>query len=92
MLLLHCLDQTRAMWLLSYNDCEEVRRLYWGYHFFRFERPHSMAQRYRPGATFHEILISNYDVSETTQLDFFSANFDYEKRLKECVVPWIVNS
>ncbi len=50
--------------LLSYNDCEEVRRLYDGCRIFPFTRIHSMAQRYDAGREFGELLIGNYDIFE----------------------------
>ncbi|MEE0913539.1 MAG: DNA adenine methylase [Ruminococcus sp.] len=54
----------KGYFLLSYNDCEEVREWYKDCCFYRFTRPHSMAQRYEPGKQFHEILIANYDLEE----------------------------
>ena len=50
--------------LLSYNDCEKVRRLYDGCRMFPFTRIHSMAQRYDAGREFGELLIGNYDIFE----------------------------
>ena len=50
--------------LLSYNDCEEVRRLYDGCRIFPFTRIHSMAQRYDAGRKSGELLIGNYDIFE----------------------------
>lgn len=62
------LDHAQGKWLLSYNDCTEVRRLYWGYEFYSFKRPHAMAQRYGAGKEFPELLIANYDMNERSRL------------------------
>lgn len=86
--------------LLSYNDCPEIRQLYEGYPMFDFTRTHSMAQRYHPGKQFKELLIANYDLYErekakpkqmsifdsTGDLDDGSNSFDYERILKECIL------
>lgn len=80
--------------LLSYNDCPEIRGLYKGFNFFDFKRSHSMAQRYEAGKEFPELLIGNYDLYERqrakpAQLTLFSEqsdDFDYEKILKECII------
>ena len=60
-------DTVAAMqgrFLLSYNDCPEIRQLYEGFPLFDFTRVHSMAQRYEAGKEFKELLIGNYDLSE----------------------------
>ena len=56
-------------------------------------RVHSMAQKYKPGEEFHEIIISNYDMRERErskpyQLNFFDTNQTREvnKIIKENVV------
>ena len=59
-------DTAAAMqgkFLLSYNDCPEIRELYEGFTMFDFSRVHSMAQRYEAGTEFKELLIGNYDLS-----------------------------
>ncbi len=43
------LSQTEGKWLVSYNDCGEIRELYEGYEFFDFKRIHSMVQKYVNG-------------------------------------------
>lgn len=58
------LSQTEGKWLISYNDCEEIRELYQGYECFDFKRVHSMVQKYEAGKEFPEILIGNYDLYE----------------------------
>ena len=82
--------------LLSYNDCAEIRELYDGFSIFDFSRTHSMAQRYEAGKEFKELLIGNYDLYERErakpkQLTLFdgygiSGSQDYEKILKECII------
>lgn len=90
------LKNIKGKFLLSYNDCEEIRKLYNGFSVFDFARTHSMAQRYEAGKEFKELLIGNYDLYEREkakpqQLTLFeieceNANFDYEKILKECII------
>jgi DNA adenine methylase len=51
--------------LLSYNDCEEIRELYSGYPIKQFSRVHSMAQRFKSAREaskieYKELLICNY--------------------------------
>lgn len=91
------LKNIKGKFLLSYNDCDEIRELYNGFSLFDFSRTHSMAQRYEAGKEFKELLIGNYDLYEREnmkpkQLTFFgiendNENFDYEKILKECIIP-----
>lgn len=42
--------------LLSYNDCPEIRQLYEGFSFFDFSRARSMAQWCEAGKKFKELL------------------------------------
>lgn len=88
------LANIKGKFLLSYNDCPEIRELYEGFSFFDFSRTHSMAQRYEAGKEFKELLIANYDLYERErekprQLSLFT---DYEsianseKILKECII------
>ena len=56
------LTNSKGKWLVSYNDCEEIRNLYDGYSFFDFTRLHNMKQRTNAGEQFPELLISNYDM------------------------------
>ena len=58
------LAQAKGKWLVSYNDCPEIRKLYDGYEMFDFTRTHSMVQRYESGREFAELLIGNYDLYE----------------------------
>lgn len=63
-LLRKTLGNIRGKFLLSYNDCEEIRSLYEGFPMLDFTRTHSMAQRFQPGKEFKELLIANYDLYE----------------------------
>jgi len=58
------LASCKGKWLVSYNDCTEIRKLYDGYEMFDFTRTHSMVQRYEGGREFAELLIGNYDLYE----------------------------
>ena len=85
------LANVKGKFLLSYNDCEEIRELYEGFSVFDFSRIHSMAQRYTAGKEFKELLIGNYDLYERErnrprQMSMFRNDFDYEKILKECIL------
>ena len=90
------LKNIKGKFLLSYNDCNEIRELYNGFSMFDFSRTHSMAQRYEAGKEFKELLIGNYDLYERQkgkpkQLTIFELqnndkNFDYERILKECII------
>ena len=85
------LGDIKGKFLLSYNDCEEIRELYDGFSVFDFSRLHSMAQRYSAGKEFKELLIGNYDLyererSRPRQMSMFRNDFDYEKILKECIL------
>ncbi len=91
------LKAIKGKFLLSYNDCSEVRELYECFSMFKFSRIHSMAQRYDAGKEFKELLIGNYDLYERVkaqpkQLTLFEPygideSCNYEKILKECVIP-----
>lgn len=56
----------QGKFLLSYNDCPEIRQL-WNHPNIRIEaiqRTNNLAQRYEAGSQYGELLISNYDTSE----------------------------
>ena len=89
------LKSIKGKFLLSYNDCAEIRKLYEGFAIFDFSRTHSMAQRYEAGKEFKELLIGNYHLYEREkknpkQLTLFDVygdeHYDYEKILKECII------
>lgn len=73
----------KGKFLLSYNDCEEVRKMYKGCDILGFTRTHSMAQKYEAGKKFHELLIANYDILEREksmpyQISFFESGSNEE--------------
>ena len=88
------LKAIKGKFLLSYNDCPEIRGLYEGFSMFDFSRTHSMAQRYEAGKEFKELLIGNYDLYERarvkplqmTLFEYKQEDLDVEKILKECIV------
>lgn len=88
------LAQAEGKWLVSYNDCKEIRELYKGYEFFDFKRIHSMVQKYEAGKEFPELLIGNYDLYERerekprqlTFTDMTEQQEDTEKILKENII------
>ena len=87
------LEKVKGKFLLSYNDCEEIRELYSDFSILDFSRQHSMAQRYEAGKEFKELLIGNYDLYERErnrpkQLTIFNRyeDFNYEKILRECIL------
>lgn len=89
------LGRIKGRFLLSYNDCPEIRGLYEGFSLFDFSRIHSMAQRYEAGKEFKELLVANYDLYERertqpkqlTVFDCFGEDsYDYEKILKESII------
>ena len=89
------LTGAKSKFLLSYNDCPEIRELYDGCSFFDFRRIHSMVQKYEAGKEFPELLIANYDLYERqrergNQLTLFDLygdqTYDYEKILKEAII------
>ena len=92
--LYHALAGMKGKFLLSYNDCPEIRELYKEYSFFDFKRVHSMAQKYEAGKEFPELLIANYDLFERerqkpyqlTLFDSINKPVDYEKILKENII------
>ena len=71
------LSSINGKFLLSYNDCPEIRELYEGHgaHIERISRLSNIAQRYEAGKQYDELIISNYDTSENKndlcQLTFF---------------------
>lgn len=84
----------KGKFLLSYNDCPEIRELYEGFSLLDFSRTHAMVQRYEAGREFKELLIGNYDLYERQrnrplQMNFFDLqekNFNFEKVLRESIV------
>ena len=69
--------QISGKFLVSYNDCPEIREL-WnrpGIAIEEISRLNNLVQRYEGGCMYNELLISNYDTSErakmTRQLSLF---------------------
>ncbi len=59
----------KGKFLVSYNDCPEIREL-WdkpNIHIEEISRINNLAQRYDGGSQYAELLISNYDTSERLQ-------------------------
>lgn len=93
--LFRALSESKGQWLISYNDCPEIRELYRNYNQFGFTRIHSMVQKYEAGKEFPELLIGNYDLYERErqkplQLTLFDGDGlspeQIEKILKECII------
>ena len=85
------LGEMSGRFLLSYNDCPEIRALYKGFTVFDFSRIHSMAQRYQAGEEFDELLIANYDIyerekSKPEQLTLFGRQERSDNDLKEKII------
>ena len=63
--------ECEGKFLVSYNDCSEIREL-WdipGIYIEEVVRPNNLALRYENGAEYHEVFISNYDTSERRNLN-----------------------
>lgn len=83
-----------GLFLLSYNDCPEIRDLYKGCYFYNFKRLHNMRQKFEAGSEFPELLISNYDLrekilSESGQMSLFSDEPEYEE-LKNDILNGVI--
>ncbi len=77
------LMQCEGKFLVSYNDCPQIRKIWDKPNIYIEEvsRINNLAQRYENGSQYAELLISNYDTSErarmTQQLSMFSeGDFD----------------
>lgn len=51
-----CLEDIKGKFILSYNDCPQIRELYEGYVILTVERNHNLSL----GNQYKEILIKNY--------------------------------
>lgn len=60
------LKKVKGKFMLSYNDCEEVREMYGdsGFYIESFDRLNSISQRYNPSGQFKELLVMNYNPYE----------------------------
>lgn len=87
----------KGKFLLSYNDCPEIRELYSkeGIMIESTTRLSNIAQRYDAGKHYPELLISNYDTYEegilARQLTLFDDIEESEKILKEHKIIWKSN-
>lgn len=54
----------RGKWMVSYNDCANIRELYRDYHITAVTRINNLAQRYDNGCEYPELIITNYDPRE----------------------------
>ena len=54
----------QGKWLLSYNDCPEIRELYKDFYIIEFQRLNSIAQQFEAGCQYKEVLIANYNLEE----------------------------
>lgn len=55
----NALDGIKGKFLLSYNDCLEIRELYQGYKIIEINRAHSLRTK-TGGGRYHELIIKNY--------------------------------
>lgn len=73
------LKSAQGKWLVSYNDCEFIKKLYEGFLMEPVKRSNNLAQRYNSGEEYEELFISNYDTAERArtmpqQLGLFDDN------------------
>lgn len=85
-----CLADIDGKFLLSYNDCPEIREIYSkpGYCIEQVSRLDNIAQRNNPGKQYSELLIANYDTTERAraarvQPTLFDLADPYEQILQE---------
>lgn len=75
------LNKISGKFLVSYNDCPEIRELYSGYEMYSYERLNNIRQRFDGGSMFGELLIANYDLNErknaNPQMTLFEMEDDY---------------
>lgn len=72
------LSKIKGKFLVSYNDCPEIRELwaYEGIHIESVSRMDNFRQRYSGGAMYNELFISNYDTSERESAEHQLSLFD----------------
>ena len=58
------LSNIQGHFLLSYNDCPEIRSMYAGFQIVEVSRLSNLAQRFEGGAQYPELLIANYDMTQ----------------------------
>lgn len=92
--LANCLCNIQGKFLLSYNDCPEIRELYSkpGIVIETTSRLSNIAQRYEGGKQYAELLIANYDTSELfescKQMSLFEQFEDTTEILKGRKIIW----
>ncbi len=55
------LKNIKGKFMLSYNDCPEIRELYKDFIIIPVERMNNLTQRYEKGSVYKEVLILNYE-------------------------------
>lgn len=72
------LSKIKGKFLVSYNDCPEIRELwaYEGIHIESVSRMDNFRQRYSGGTMYNELFISNYDTSERERAEHQLSLFD----------------
>ncbi len=73
------LKNISGKFLVSYNDCPEIRELYKGYEMYSYERLNNIRQRFDGGSMFAELLIANYDLNERLNIDQQISLYDLEE-------------
>ena len=92
--LANALCSMQGKFLLSYNDCPEIRELYSrpGIIIEGTSRLSNIAQRYEAGKQYAELIISNYDTEEKIkairQLSLFDMVEESRQLLKERKIIW----
>lgn len=95
--LANALSNMKGKFLLSYNDCPEVRELYSkpGIIIESTLRLSNIAQRYEGGKQYAELLIANYDTvsnfNSSLQTSLFSLMKESQMILKERKIIWDSN-
>ena len=74
------LKNISGKFLVSYNDCPEIRALYKGYEMYSYERLNNIRQRFDGGSMFGELLIANYDLNERLNIDQQISLYDLEEQ------------
>ena len=92
--LANCLAGIEGKFLLSYNDCPEIRILYDKpeYKIESLSRLHNMKQRFSAGEQYPELLISNYDTGERANAQIqmtLTELYDWGKTEKEEDITWM---
>jgi DNA adenine methylase len=96
--LANALCNMQGKFLLSYNDCPEIRELYSrpGIIIESTTRLSNIAQRYEAGKQYAELLISNYDtierINSQIQLSIFDSLDESQRILKERKIVWKATS